>query len=545
MNDTTNATAILGPIWQRKWLILAVSVLAAAGSYLYYRHQPKKFQSQTELYLQAGSEEQQAEKGIGGKFNINGSAQAQLITTVVHETVRKHLKAEHSKIAKQAMKGKVRAKAGEKSAFITITTEARSGKASALLANDMAVTYIHRQHAQYQRGVRRTIAIARRQLKRVETPHSLPHAKGSGGSKGLTAGAQIQAATLNSKINQLESLLNVDAVAQINPAKPRNALLLGPKPKKNAIFGFVLGLILASLVVFMLSRVNRRLTSVSELESVFELPVLAVLPQVKKPLVRRDDAPAAARALIEPLRQLDTALSLSGMAAPERGGPSKSVIVISAEPGEGKSTLVAGLALVQREAGARTTIVEANLRQPMMARLLDLESTRGVLDAISGAVPRNAVSQTVRSSQATAAMAEPEHPGATAVATATAVAGEQSGSVAVLVGAGGAPNPQALLGSEAMADLVRSAAADQDHVLIDGPSPLQVSDVVPLLPVVEGIVVVARLGYLRDSSARRLRQLLDRTPSAPLLGVVANGVGRREVKRYGTVSVRRRRFFGR
>jgi Mrp family chromosome partitioning ATPase len=113
------------------------------------------------------------------------------------------------------------------------------------------------------------------------------------------------------------------------------------------------------------------------------------------------------------------------------------------------------------------------------------------------------------------------------------------------VGAGGAPNPQVLLAGEAMAELVRSATAEQDHVLIDGPSPLQVSDVVPLLPVVEGIVVVARLGYLRESSARRLRQLLDRTPSAPLLGVIANGVGRREARKHGTVSAPRRRLFGR
>jgi Mrp family chromosome partitioning ATPase len=544
MNDTTNASAIFGPIWHRKWLILAVAVLVGVGSYFYYRHQPKKFQTQTELYLQAGSEEQQAEKGIGGKLNINGQAQAQLITTVVHETVRKQLKAEHGKVAKQAAKGKVRAKAGEKSAFITITTEARSGKASALLANTIAQTYIRRQHAQYQRGLRRTIAIARRQLKRVETPHVLSRSKSGSATKGLTAGAQIQAATLNSKINQLESLLNVKAVAQINPAKPKAAVLLGPKPKQNAIFGFVLGLILTAIVVFALSRVNRRLAAVAELESAFGLPVLAVLPQVKKPIVRRDDAPAAARALVEPLRQVDTALRLAGMtdAAVQNGGPCKSVLVISAEPGEGKSSLVAGLALVEREAGARTTIVEANLRQPVMARLLDLEGTRGVIEAISGSVPRGVASQTVRSGQAAAATAE-QQPGG---AVATAVAGEQpQGAVSVLVGAGGTPNPQALLASGAMADLLRSATAEQDHVLVDGPSPLVVSDVLPLLPVVQGIIVVARLGYLRESSARRLRQLLDRTPSAPLLGVVANGVGRRELKRYGTVSAPRRRLFRR
>jgi Mrp family chromosome partitioning ATPase len=57
--------------------------------------------------------------------------------------------------------------------------------------------------------------------------------------------------------------------------------------------------------------------------------------------------------------------------------------------------------------------------------------------------------------------------------------------------------------------------------------------VLPLLGMVDGIVVVARAGHTREASAQRLMQLLARTASAPLLGIVANAVSRPDMERYG------------
>jgi Mrp family chromosome partitioning ATPase len=67
---------------------------------------------------------------------------------------------------------------------------------------------------------------------------------------------------------------------------------------------------------------------------------------------------------------------------------------------------------------------------------------------------------------------------------------------------------------------------------------LQVSDVIPLLAVVDGIVIVARVGHTQDTSAQRLLQLLKQTPSAPVLGVVANAVSESDVEKYGFQSAR-------
>lgn len=87
-----------------------------------------------------------------------------------------------------------------------------------------------------------------------------------------------------------------------------------------------------------------------------------------------------------------------------------------------------------------------------------------------------------------------------------------------------------------MADLLHSVAEEFDYGLIDAPPPLEVSDVMPILHMVDGIVLVARVGHTREASAQRLMQLLARTSSAPIIGIVANCVPRKDIERYGLSS---------
>ena len=61
MNETTDATSIFAPLWRRKWLILAVAIVVAAGSYAYYKRQPTTYQATTQVYLGAAAEEAAAE----------------------------------------------------------------------------------------------------------------------------------------------------------------------------------------------------------------------------------------------------------------------------------------------------------------------------------------------------------------------------------------------------------------------------------------------------------------------------------------------------
>jgi Mrp family chromosome partitioning ATPase len=543
MNDTTDASAIFAPIWRRKWLILIVALVVAAGSYLYAKRERPTYQATTQVFLGAGAEEQApSERSKGHSANL--SDQAAVINTIVVEQVRRRLKAEHK--AAIARGARVKAKAPEKSEFITITSEAHTARGAALLANLTARTYIRRRTGASRRAVEQAIAISRRQLHRIEAAAlaeaEAPSKKagsgttrggagGSGGGASASPSKVLQEASLQSKILQLESSLNTVSAEQLRPAAAATSQLLSPKPRKDAIFGFVIGLVLAAIAAYAFSRFDPRLRSIAAIESQTGYPLLAALPKVRRPIVRSDAQPPRPSAhLVEPLRRLE-----SGLREPTSQASDTShrvSVFVSPDPGDGKSTIVADLALALRDAGEHVVIVEANFRRPIQNRLLGLEGDGRLAAVLAGRLEIDEAAQRVMP----AIPGGVEHRDGAGEGVATAVhAGV--GSLFVLGGDRSVANPPALLAQPSAVELLRSLAERFDHVLVDAPSPLEVSDVLPLLGAVDQIVVVARAGNSREVSARRLRELLQRPSCAPVAGVVANCVAPKELKRYGFSSV--------
>ena len=551
MNETTDASAIFAPIWRRKWLILLAGLIVATGSYLYFKRESPTYSATTQVYLGAGAEEQLSERSPGGRSSVNSAAnQAAVINSVVVESSKRQLKHSTVHVDKVAAKSKVKAKAPEKGQFISITAESHSPRGAALLANTVAAGYIKRWTTNHRRDVLSAINIARRQLVRLEAAHAATEAASQSASSGKNgkstpapkaAGGSsvIQAAQLSTKINQLESQLAIVGVRQVKPAKTRSAQLIGPHPKKNAEFGFVIGIVLASIAAYALSRVNRRLRSLADVESVLHHEVLTSLPKVRTPIVKRDGWTAPSRFLVEPLRRLHTTLLLEPMSGEGRHASPRSILFVSAEPGDGKSTVAADLALVESEAGEQVMLIEADFRRPVQARALGLEPDRGLSDVLTGRLTLADALQVVHATPAQIAQAP-----STNGAVATAIEQRGPGGVWALVSGPPVPNPPAMLASGAMAELLRAAVEDYDRVLIDAPGPLAVSDVMPLLGIVEAIVLVARIGHTREQAAAQLNQLLARTPTAPILGVVANGVPRAEISKYGAGATPQRRWPG-
>ena len=320
-----------------------------------------------------------------------------------------------------------------------------------------------------------------------------------------------------------------------SPAKLANAVLLSPKPRKNAIFGFVIGIVLAAIAAYLLTRFDRRLRSLANIEAVLHAQILAALPKVKRPIVHRDGQPSPSKLLLEPLRRLHNALQLGDMFKRGDGARSRAIAVISADPGDGKSTLVAALALVQRDAGLRVAVVDANLRRPLQAALLGMDGSRGLADVLEGTLALGEAVQSVRP------ISQPGPAGpAAAGSVATVIQARGAGSLDLLASGGSVVNPPALLASGMMAELLQSLAESYDFVLIDVPSPLEVSDAMSLLPLVDGIALVARVAHTREASAQRLVQLLASSSPAPVLGIVANCVARSDIERYGFSSPPRR-----
>jgi Mrp family chromosome partitioning ATPase/capsular polysaccharide biosynthesis protein len=537
MNQSTDASAMFAPIWRRKWVILAVGILVGLGTFLYYKHQRPHYGATTQLYLGAGAEEQLPLSGAGVKKSSapEGKTQAVLINSpIIKQAVRDRLRKQpKSKTVKAALKGKIKAKSTEKSEFITIASEARTARGAVLLANLTAQSYVRRENGNYKHSVESAISLARRQRRRIEAGQELRSAEQGAAQKraGKTTNTKtstsvtLQVAQLSSKINQLESNLGIVNVRQLTPAKSQK---LSTSPKKNAVFGFIIGLLLAAFAAYALARLDNRLRTVADIEAAFQTQILTALPVVRRPIVHGDGPPRPSKLLLDPAQRLSTALQMATVPGPDGPRAPRTILFVSAQSGDGKSMVASNLGLVLRDAGAAVAIVEADLRRPTLARLLGVGAQTGLAEVLSGRLRLDEAFQLVGAAPIPGAETGPGH----GAPIATMVRPQTGGSASVMAG-GLAENPSLLLSGAGMADMLSAVAREYDYVLVDAPPPLEVSDAMALLGLVDAIVIVARAGQTRAVAASRLVQVLARTPSAPVLGVVANGLAQKDIKRYG------------
>src|ERR1019366_4728345 len=142
---------------------------------------------------------------------------------------------------------------------------------------------------------------------------------------------------------------------------------------------------------------DRRLSRVGTVEAIFGRPILAVLPHVSDAMpLSEGQRPIVPPQFLEELRSLTVMLRLAGNPDPPR-----TIMVTSALPHEGKSTVTRDLALVYAEAGQRVLVIDGDLRRPSMDRLLGIEADRGLVQVLRGEASMSEVAVTaIRASDA-------------------------------------------------------------------------------------------------------------------------------------------------
>lgn len=267
----------------------------------------------------------------------------------------------------------------------------------------------------------------------------------------------------------------------------------GPNTRLYVATGLLVGLALGVLFALARTVVDTRIRSVSDLRRVTDAAVLTSVRHDRKtakaPLAMRDD-PLGDQA--EAYRRLRTNLRFLKLA-----GPSRSIMVTSAIPTEGKSTTVINLAIAMAEGSSRILLIDADLRKPSLARNLGLEGAVGLTTVLIGE------------------------------ATVEDVIQPWGGSIDVLPAGQIPPNPSELLDSEAMADLLGRLAARYDAILLDAAPLLPVTDSAALSRFVDGaLLVVGCQAVHRHDLAEALGLLA--AVDARVLGVVLNKVPRKE-----------------
>jgi tyrosine-protein kinase len=499
--ETTDVRRYITPVWSRRWMILAVVVLATAATYLYYNSKPKQYTASSDIYVQT-SPLDRALFGTDASGALdpdrNTADQAKLLRSrSVAETVAKR---QHFSGDPRALLSAIDVKASSGSDFVTIKATQSSPAAAAQLANAFAAAFIAQRKAATRADITAGRQVAEAELARI-------------GSSRVNAAGRKALRDRIQRLRVIEGLLTGGA-EQVDQAVPPTTPS-APKPKRDALFALFVSLVFAIGAAFGLDRIDRRIRRVDEVEALYDLPLLTTVAHTRRMAPDADGKAVIPDDLREAFRTLRTNLQLLSLDQPAR-----TILVTSAVPKEGKSSVVRNLALAYREAGARVVVVEADLRQPTMKSLFHIEAESGFTNVLTGEQRLSTALQPVAARGETAVLApararvgigKPEDNGA-----------RNAGELAVLTSGQPTANPPAVLASQRVREVLAEIAGNHDVVLIDSPPILAVSDAIPLLSAVDGTIVVARLDLSTHDAARRTMQLIRRVPGARVLGVVAN-----------------------
>lgn len=272
-----------------------------------------------------------------------------------------------------------------------------------------------------------------------------------------------------------------------------------PRPAVSALLGLLLGVAVGVGIALLRNTLDTRIRNERDVEALTDRPVIGGIvfdPKAKeRPLIVQAD-PNSPRA--ESFRILRTNLQFLDL-----GEGRRSFVVTSPEPGDGKSTTTANLALALTYAGARVLLVSADLRKPRVAELLRIEGSVGLADVLAGRVEFIDALQRWGKSELFALPA---------------------GSLP--------PNPSELLGSTRMAQLVKQVGKEFDFVLYDAPPLLPVTDAAVLSKLVGGAIMVVASGKTRSFHLEGAIDALDNV-GAPVSGIVLTMLPTRGPDAYG------------
>jgi capsular exopolysaccharide synthesis family protein len=272
-----------------------------------------------------------------------------------------------------------------------------------------------------------------------------------------------------------------------------------PLTKRNTAIGFALGLILGFALALLLERLDRRIKDIDDLEATVKLPVLGVVSENSDLRTTRSNQPAGKLKMPRETEEFGLLRARIRYASVDR--EPGILVIVSAAPGDGKTTIARNLALAYASAGSSVLFVEADLRQPDAAGQLGIVRWPGISEVLIEGMPLADAVQTV----------EFEQDAGTTVKLDVLAAGRLL-----------PPNPTQVIESQGMESLLLEAKERYGLVIVDTPPLAAVPDAFPLLPRADGVIVVTRLGQTRRDVVARLRETLA-SANAPLIGVVANG----------------------
>jgi succinoglycan biosynthesis transport protein ExoP len=290
------------------------------------------------------------------------------------------------------------------------------------------------------------------------------------------------AALLQFSSNSAANLLSVvdPAVADSEPA--------GPHVLLNTALAAMFGLLIAIAIAFSVEYLDETVKSPDEVAEVAGIPTLGAIIRMKGEQVGMTTINFPRAPATEAFRTLRTNLDFANVDEPVR-----SILVTSAIPNEGKTTIASNLAVVFAQGGKRVLLLDADLRRPGIHRAFDLPNSFGLTNLLraDGLAIDSVANQT------------------------------SEANLRVITTGPLPPNPAELLASRRMKDLLHRLAQHADILVVDSP-PLQVvTDAAILASELDGTLLVIDASHTRKAAVRQAAEALNRV-GAHILGATIN-----------------------
>ena len=280
-----------------------------------------------------------------------------------------------------------------------------------------------------------------------------------------------------------------------------------PNLPRNLAFALALGLTTGVGLAFLLEGMDNTVRTPEQAQAISALPSLGMIPlgsrastefasqrrlslAVSKEAVELVTQSRPKSQMAESYRSLRTSLLLTSV-----GGPPRVILVTSALPQEGKTTTSINLAIVLAQKGTRVLLMDSDLRRPSIHKTLGMGPRSGLSNVLTGSI-------------------ELEQ----AITRSTILP-----NLFLLPAGTPPPNPAELLASSKMKDVLVQLREEYDHIIIDTPPTLSVTDAVVISTVADRVVLVIRSGQTTKQALRRARDLLLQV-NAKVCGVLMNAV---------------------
>jgi succinoglycan biosynthesis transport protein ExoP len=272
-----------------------------------------------------------------------------------------------------------------------------------------------------------------------------------------------------------------------------------PKPVRDTILALILGLLVGIGAAFLRNALDRRIKDSHQIQHDLGIPLVGYVRADALGLagVGRNGDSFVSEDDLEAFRILRR--NVDFLAGDEE---ISSLVVTSALPEEGKSTVAAWFAYVSAVAGRRTLLVECDLRRPVLATRFGVDRAPGLSDYLGGEAKPKDVLRSVN------------------------VHGREAVDVLPLIPAGeNTFQPTEMIGSKKFKAFLDQTTRAYDIVIFDSAPLLPVGDTLELIPQVDAVLLCVRLGQTTRDQAQAAKQAMTHLPDKPT-GLVVTGVRR-------------------